>query len=109
MAKDSTEPDQTPTTSAKPAAPKAAPASGTAASSVKKGTKPKSDRRKPVRLDSPRWLAPVMVACFVIGLVWIVAYYIAPEAPFISTLGWWNVVVGFGFFTVGFVLSTKWK
>ena len=50
-----------------------------------------------------------MVAAFIIGLAWIVAYYIAPDAPFLSTLGWWNVVIGFGFFGVGFVLATRWK
>lgn len=68
-----------------------------------------SDRRTPVRLDSPRWLVPLMVAFFVIGLVWIVAYYVAPDAPIISSIGWFNVLIGFGFFSAGFLLSTKWK
>jgi hypothetical protein len=105
MGNDSTGNEPTPTTSKKPAAPKAAAASAV----TKKKNLSKSDKRKPVRLDSPRWLVPTMVAAFIIGLVWIVAYYIAPDAPVISTLGWWNVLVGFGFFAVGFVLSTKWK
>lgn len=108
-----TDDDATPTTSRKPAAPKAAPGSAAASpdkkSSPGKKSSTSADKRKPVRLDSPRWLAPVMIACFVIGLVWIVAYYVAPDAPFISDLSWWNVVIGFGFFTVGFLLSTKWK
>jgi len=50
-----------------------------------------------------------MTATFIIGLAWIVAYYVAPGAPFISTLGWWNVVIGFGFFGIGFFLSTRWR
>lgn len=108
MAHDSTGDDLTPTTSKKPAAPKAA--APKAASTAKKSSDGKKvDKRKPVRLESPRWLVPTMIAAFIIGLVWIVAYYVAPDAPVISTLGWWNVIVGFGFFTVGFVLSTKWK
>lgn len=114
MVNDSTGDDLTPTTSKKPAAPKAAAAKSTTTakkSTTKDGGKvtKKADKRKPVRLDSPRWLVPTMIAAFIIGLVWIVAYYVAPDAPVISTLGWWNVIVGFGFFTVGFVLSTKWK
>jgi hypothetical protein len=112
-----TDPENTPTTSKKPAAPKASAsdqtskAKGAAASTkiTKKGKSSDGDRRKPVRLDSPRWLVPVMVASFIIGLVWIVAYYVAPDAPVISDIGWWNVLIGFGFFTVGFFLSTKWK
>ncbi len=99
------DPENTPTTSRKSAAPKAA--SSKAPSDGKKAAG--SGRRTPVRLDSPRWLVPVMITCFVLGLIWIVAYYVAPDAPVISTIGWWNVLIGFGFFTVGFFLSTKWK
>jgi len=50
-----------------------------------------------------------MVACFVIGLLWIVAWYIAPDAPILGDLTYWNVVIGFGLIAVGFVISTKWK
>lgn len=113
-----TDPENTPTSSKKPAAPKASASTQAAkskgsddtAKAGKKGSaSTESARRKPVRLDSPRWLVPVMIACFVIGLIWIVAYYVAPEAPVISAIGWWNVLIGFAFFTVGFFLSTKWK
>lgn len=65
--------------------------------------------RKAVRIGSPRWIAPAMVVFFVVGLLWIVAYYIAPSSPPFSNLGPWNVAIGFGFIAVGFVLSTKWK
>ena len=58
---------------------------------------------------SPRWLVPVMLACFILGLLWIVAYYIAPGMPVMSTLGNWNMVIGFGLIMVGFGLSTKWR
>jgi hypothetical protein len=50
-----------------------------------------------------------MLACFLIGLLWIVAFYIAPGMPVMSTLGNWNMLVGFGLIMVGFVLSTKWR
>ncbi|GIH75242.1 cell division protein CrgA [Planobispora longispora] len=58
---------------------------------------------------SPRWLAPVMVASWVIGILWIATYYVAPSAPFIGTLRDWNLLVGFVFIIFGVVLSTRWR
>ncbi|MFC0865024.1 cell division protein CrgA [Sphaerimonospora cavernae] len=58
---------------------------------------------------SPRWLAPLMVACWIVGIVWIAVYYIVPDLPGIATLGNGNLLVGFGLIIVGVVLSTKWR
>ncbi|MDP3972721.1 MAG: cell division protein CrgA [Candidatus Nanopelagicales bacterium] len=65
--------------------------------------------REPVRVGSARWVAPAMVAFFILGLIWIVAYYVAPEAPFIGDLRYWNVLIGFVLIGIGFVISTRWK
>jgi hypothetical protein len=65
--------------------------------------------KKDTPTSSPRWLAPLMVACFVLGLLWIVAYYIAPGMPVMSALGRWNMAIGFGLIMAGFGLSTKWR
>ena len=79
---------------------------------------PPPTKRQAVKLDSARWLAPVMVVCFVIGLAWIVAFYLAgPSIPFMNaitvamgTLGnLVNVAIGFAFIIVGFVLATRWR
>lgn len=76
----------------------------------KRGTDaPVPDRRKPVKLDSPRWVAPLMVTLFVLGLIWICAWYIAPDAPLIEALGFWNMVIGFTLIGAGFMVSTKWR
>lgn len=56
-----------------------------------------------------RWVAPLMLALFVIGLAWIVVFYVTQSALPVATLGHWNIVVGFGFIAVGFVVSTQWK
>jgi len=98
--------DWKPSSSSKPAAPKAAPATSKTEAATQRDTK---SRTTPVQLDSPRWLAPTMITMFVLGLIWIVAYYVAPDAPGISTLGFWNVAGGFALFGVGFFLSTKWR
>lgn len=67
--------------------------------------------RKIARIGSPAWLAPAMVACFVIGLLYIVVFYIAgSQVPLMRDLSALiNVGIGFGFIIVGFALSTKWQ
>lgn len=59
--------------------------------------------------ESPRWLAPVMLAAFLIGLLWIVVYYVSSRDYPIGAIGAWNMVVGFGFVTLGFALATRWR
>lgn len=67
--------------------------------------------RKVARIGSPSWLAPTMVALFVIGLTYIVIYYIAgADIPFMSALSpLINVGIGFLFIAGGFFLATRWK
>lgn len=60
------------------------------------------------KLESPSWLAPVMVANFLIGLIWIVIFYISSTAYPIPGIGAWNMLVGFGFVGIGFSLATRW-
>lgn len=62
-----------------------------------------------MRLGSPRWLAPLMVTFFLIGLLWLVTWYISQRAYPVESLGSWNMGVGFAFILVGFALSTRWK
>jgi hypothetical protein len=57
-----------------------------------------------------RWVAPVMVTLLVLGLLWIVVYYITEASlPLMSALGGWNLVIGMGLITVGFITATKWR
>jgi len=50
-----------------------------------------------------------MVGCFVLGLAWVVVYYITQTEYPIGAIGAWNMGIGFGLIIVGFVLSTRWK
>lgn len=53
-----------------------------------------------------------MLGCFLIGLVWIVLYYVVGQdftIPLITDLGQYNLVVGIGFMAVGFVYATHWE
>lgn len=58
---------------------------------------------------SPPWLAPVMVACMVLGLVWIATFYISGQSLPISALHNWNIVVGFALIVAGVMLATRWR
>ena len=53
-----------------------------------------------------------MLGCFLIGLLWIVLYYITGQdlsIPVMKNLGQYNLIVGIGFMAVGFVYATKWE
>lgn len=65
--------------------------------------------RKPARVGSSRWVAPVMVACWLLGLIWIVVFYMAPDLKYMSDLGNWNLVIGMALIALGFVFSTRWE
>ena len=59
---------------------------------------------------SPGWYAPVMVALMVLGLLWIVVYYVAGDKiPFMVTLSAWNFAIGFGGMVIGLVMSMRWR
>ncbi len=53
-----------------------------------------------------------MLGCFLIGLIWIVLYYVLGSditvQPF-TDLSQYNLVVGIGFMAVGFVYATHWE
>lgn len=53
-----------------------------------------------------------MLGCFLIGLLWIVVYYVTGQnftVPLLTDLSQYNLVVGIGFMAVGFVFATHWE
>jgi Cell division protein CrgA len=59
---------------------------------------------------SPPWYPVVMAAFLLIGLAYIVVYYMAAESiPFMNSLGSWNVAIGFGFLIIGLGLAVRWR
>ncbi|MFE9842294.1 cell division protein CrgA [Streptomyces goshikiensis] len=72
-------------------------------------TPPPTKQAQTIRLTNRSWVAPVMLAFFLIGLAWIVVFYVTDTQLPIEALGNWNIVVGFGFIAAGFGVSTQWK
>lgn len=82
-------------------APYTGPAGASSASSASMGK---------VVKPSPSWYPIVMVSFLVIGLAYIVTYYMAGEkVPVMKNIGAWNFGVGFGFLVAGLGLAVRWK
>lgn len=52
---------------------------------------------------------PIMLGLFGIGLIWIVVYYVSSADYPVPAFGNYNLLVGFGFITGGFIAATKWQ
>ncbi|PJF01650.1 hypothetical protein CUT44_02360 [Streptomyces carminius] len=73
-------------------------------------TPPAKKQTTDIKFGSGRnWVAPLMLALFLVGLAWIVVFYVTTGDLPVESLGNWNIVVGFGFIAAGFVVSTQWK
>ena len=70
---------------------------------------PPPDKTKAVRVGSPRWLVPAMLTFMVVGLLWVVVYYVTQTEYPIGSIGNYNMLVGFGLIAIGFGMSTRWK
>lgn len=68
------------------------------------------EKKPPGSGVSARWVAPTMITLLVIGLAWVVLYYVASGSiGFINDLGAWNVAIGFAFMFSGLMVATRWK
>ncbi|MFA5607006.1 MAG: cell division protein CrgA [Leucobacter sp.] len=66
------------------------------------------------RKDAPNpvWFKPVMFGFMLLGLIWIVLYYITSSSGLdlpIPMLGQANIFVGFGLVLIGFLMTPWWK
>jgi Cell division protein CrgA len=64
-------------------------------------------------LGRGRGIVVGMLACFLIGLLWICTYYVfsddVSDIPIFNDLGQKNLMVGIGFMAVGFTFATRWE
>lgn len=58
---------------------------------------------------NPIWFKPIMFGLMLLGLIWIIVYYISQSALPIADLGDGNILVGFGIMFVGFLMTTRWR
>ena len=66
--------------------------------------------RSAKKLPSPPWVAPLMIGFFLLGVGWLVAYYVTGgDVAVLRPIGNWNLLVGFGLIIVGFGFATQWR
>jgi hypothetical protein len=69
--------------------------------------------RSTARLESPRWVGILILVLLLLGLAWIVTFYIVnangSTGPLITALANWNILIGFGFIIAGFVALSRWR
>jgi hypothetical protein len=63
---------------------------------------------------SPAWYPIVMAAVLLLGLAYMVTYYLTssgsdPHIPVMADLGAWNFAVGFGVMLLGLIMAVRWR
>ena len=58
---------------------------------------------------NPVWFKPVMFGFMLIGLAWIIVFYVSQGRYPIPDLGSWNILIGFGIAFIGFLMTTRWR
>ena len=82
----------------------------------KKADAPLRTSQQPSRqlAPSPSWYPIVMAAVLLLGLAYMVVYYLTssgtdPHVPIMASLGAWNFAVGFGVMLLGLVMAVRWR
>jgi len=60
-------------------------------------------------VPNPVWFKPIMFGLMLIGLAWIIVFYVSGTTLPIQALGDGNILVGFGILFLGFLMTTRWR
>lgn len=71
--------------------------------------RPSSTTTAKKKQPSPVWFGALVIGCMLVGVIWLVTYYISSAALPVRSLEAWNVVVGFMWIATGFALATQWR
>lgn len=55
------------------------------------------------------WFKPVMFGFMLLGLIWIIVFYVSNNTLPIPGIGAGNILIGFGIMFVGFLMTTRWR
>jgi hypothetical protein len=64
---------------------------------------------KKAKVGNPPWFVPVMLGLMILGLIWVVTFYISGQQYPVQAWGRWNLGVGFGLMMAGFAMTTRWR
>ena len=80
----------------------------TVATTDKSGT-PAAEKRGGDDAPNPVWFKPIMFGLMLVGLAWIITFYVSGTRLPIASLGDGNILVGFGILFLGFLMTTRWR
>ena len=81
----------------------------TMAGSKTRSKPPRSTEGNAADSPNPVWFKPVMFGFMLLGLVWIIVFYISQGSLPVPSFGAWNILVGFGIAFIGFLMTTRWR
>lgn len=58
---------------------------------------------------TPTWYIAIMLGFMIIGLIWIMTFYISDQALPIPDLSFWNIAIGIALMMVGLIMTTRWR
>ena len=77
---------------------------------------PPPQRRSKTTMANPPWFLPVMLGLMIVGLLWVVIFYVSSAATSSSAtaypipgINYWNLGIGFGLMISGFIMTTRWR
>ncbi len=92
-------------------APKDKPVPPAAKAAAERAAKAAEERRRAQKAAAPNptWWVPVFVTLMIVGLLWIVVFYITQGLWPVLAFGYWNLVIGFALMLAGFMMTMRWK
>jgi hypothetical protein len=75
-------------------------------------------RNKPDRSTTARsgdqapnaiWFKPVMFGFMLLGLLWVIVFYVSQNQLPVPQFGPGNILIGFGIMFIGFLMTTRWR
>lgn len=80
------------------------------------GEKNKKALRKAAKRDrtgepqpTPMWYKVVMIGLMIVGLLWIIIYYLFQGTLPIPGINVWNLIIGLAFMMTGLIMTTRWR
>lgn len=65
--------------------------------------------KQPAKERTPLWYMIIMFSMLVLGLLWIIVYYIFAGLYPIPSIGMWNITIGVGALMVSLLMMTRWR
>jgi Cell division protein CrgA len=70
---------------------------------------PPPQRRPKKPTTNPAWFVPVMLGLMLVGLLWVVTFYVSAGNYPIPNFGYKNLIIGFALMISGFLMTTRWR